>query len=85
MGPVLAGLEAAEPIEDQGFSGNPGAEPLVEEQAVASESLDLTLDGGVGDAELLGDLAQAAAAADAEEELAVQVGPFEPVVGGEAL
>jgi hypothetical protein len=85
VGPVLARLEAAEPIEDEGLPGHPGTEPLVEEEAVASEPLDLALDGGVRDAELLGDLAQAAAAADAEEELAVEIRALEPVVGGEGL
>jgi len=81
----VARLEAAETIEDQGLQRGPRAQALEKEQAVAPQALDLVLDRGVGHPELLGDLAQSAAAPDPEEEGAQQVGTAQPVGGGEGL
>jgi hypothetical protein len=52
---------------------------LVEEEAVASETLDLVLDGGGGDRELAGDLAVCGAGQGPEEQGGEEVGSFEPV------
>jgi hypothetical protein len=57
-GPVLGRLEGAQAIQNDRLSGTLArAQPLVEEETVAAEALDLALDGGVADAELEGDLA----------------------------
>ena len=57
----------------------------MEEQAVAAEALDVTLESGVGAAQLVGDLAQPRAGEDAEEEGALELGTAQPVGGGEGL
>ena len=57
----------------------------MEEHAVSSQARDLALDGGVGDAELVGDLAESAAGAGAEEERAEEIRAAEPVGGREGL
>ena len=62
-----------------------GPEPLVEQETVAAESLDVALDRGVVGVELPGDLSVGGAAEDAPEEGAKQLGSFEPVGGGEGL
>ncbi len=84
-GPVVAGLEAAEAIEDQGLPGKARAPGLVEEQAVAAQALELVLDGGVGDLELLSHLAQALAATGAQEERLQEIALPQPVVGAKRL
>ncbi len=82
----MAGLEGAEAVEDERLAGGgAGAEPLVEQQAVAPEALDLALDGGVGEAELAGDLAVGGAGEGAEEQGPEQLRALEPVAGGEGL
>ena len=58
------------------------AEPVL---PAAAEPLDLVLDRGVGDAELLGNLAVAGAGEDAPEERGQQPGASEPVAGRERL
>jgi hypothetical protein len=57
----------------------------MQQQAVAPEPLDLVLDGGVGDAEFLRDLAVGGAGEDPKEERAQESGLLEPVAGGEGL
>jgi len=84
-GPVLAGFEGAEAIEDQGLGRRPARpEVLVEQQAVASQALDLALDGAVADPELAGDLAVPRTGERPEEE-SPQSGPLQPVGGREGL
>jgi hypothetical protein len=61
------------------------SELLLEEQAVAAEAFALAQDGGVGDTQVAGDLAVAAACEEPEEELGEQLGLAEPVGGGEGL
>jgi hypothetical protein len=79
-------LEAAKAIEDQRLTRRPArAEFLVEEKTVAPEAFRLALEGGVRDAEFARDLAQSRAGEQAKEERAQQVGPLEPVGGGEGL
>jgi len=79
-------FESPEAVEDEGFSGRrPGAELLVEEQAVTAEAFGLALEGAVGDAELAADLAQARAADEAMEEGFEEPGVSQPVGGREGL
>ncbi len=57
----------------------------MKQQAVATQPLDLALHGGVGDTELLRDLAKATAGASPEEEGPKQVAVPEPVGQREGL
>jgi hypothetical protein len=57
----------------------------VEQEAVAAEAVGKALDGGVGDAELAGDLAVAGAGDFGAEDGIEEVGAAEPVGGGEGL
>ena len=85
-GPVLALLEGTEAVEDQGLVGRlAGPSDLVEEEAVAAEALGEALEGAVGDAHLAGDLAQAGAGDQTQEEGAEEVAAAQPVGGGEGL
>jgi hypothetical protein len=84
-GPVVAGLGGAQAIEDQGLGGHLGAETLVKEQAVAAETLRVALQGGVGGAELVSDLAQGRAAEEAPEEGDQEVAAAEPIGRGKGL
>ena len=78
---VLEGLEA---IDDERFANGPaGDHLLVVEQAVASGSSELAGDGGVGDVEETGHLAQAGPFGGELGEARQEIAPAQPVVGGE--
>ncbi|MCP3986428.1 MAG: hypothetical protein GY723_18765 [bacterium] len=57
----------------------------MKQQAVTTQSLDLALHGGVGDPELLGDLAESTAGASSKEEGPKQIAAPEPVGQREGL
>ena len=85
-GRVLAELEGLEAVDDERLGqGALGAQAFVEEQAVAAEAFDLAEHGGGRDAEVAGDLAVGGAGEQAQEELARQVGPAQPVGQREGL
>ncbi len=85
-GRVLAELEGLEAVDDERLGqGALRAEALVEEQTVAAEAFDLAQDRGGRDVELAGDLAVGGAGEQAQEELARQVGPAQPVGQREGL
>ncbi len=63
----------------------PRPQALVKQQAVSAQALDLALHGGVGDTELLGDLAKTTAGAHPEEEGSKQVAASQPVGRREGL
>jgi hypothetical protein len=85
-GPVLAVLEGANAVENEGF-GRGAARPkrLEDEETVAPEALALALQAAVGEAYLAGDLAPGRAADEAMEERPEETGVLEPVSGGERL
>ena len=85
-GPVLAELEAVEAVQDEPLrGGQSGTQLLVEQQTVASETIRLANQGGVGDAELEGNLAERRAADSAQQNQGLEVGTLEKVGGGEGL
>ena len=85
-GRVLAELEGLEAVDDERLrQGALRAQALVEEQTVAAEAFDLAQHGGGRDAEVAGDLAVGGAGEQAQEELARQVGPAQPVGQREGL
>jgi len=85
-GPVLAVFEGTKAVENQGLTwGLFGAKLFVEEQAVASEPVHLTLHGAVGNPELTADLAKAGSADQAMEEGFEKLGVSQPIRGREGL
>jgi hypothetical protein len=85
-GPVLAVLEGAKAIQNQGLRrSRPGSHLFVEEETMSPEALGLALDGGGGDIELTSDLTEAGAGNEAEKEGLEEAGALEPVGGGEGL
>ena len=85
-GRVLAELEGLEAVDDERLRQRPlGAQPLVEEQTVAAQAFDLAEHGGGRDAEVARDLPVGRAGEQAQEELARQVGPAQPVGQRERL
>ena len=84
--PVLAVLEGAEAIKNEGLSRRrSGPHGLVEEEAVSAEAIAEAADGGVGDALFAGDLSQGGAGNETVEDGLEEIPPTEPVVDGEGL
>jgi len=85
-GPVLAVLEGTKPVENQGLAwGVFWSELFVEEQAVAPETVHLTLYGAVRDAEFTADLAEAGTAHQAMKEGFEKLGVSQPIRGRKGL
>ncbi len=83
---ILAELERFEAVDDQWFCHRVfGPVLMLKEETVSPESGDLVADGHGCNMEVAGDLAVSGAGDDEGEELAVDIGSFEPVGGGKGL
>jgi hypothetical protein len=83
---VLAELEALESIHDNGLSGSGfGSMVLMKEQAVKTETGDVSHDGGGRDAVNTGELAKARARHQSRIDRFEQIGSLQPVGEREGL
>jgi hypothetical protein len=79
-------LEAPEAVEDQRLGGAvAGSTTLVEEQAVASQPITQSADGGVGDGLGTRQLSEGRAAEEAVEDVLEKILASKPVGDGEGL